>query len=325
MKVFLTGGTGFVGGEVARQLRGRSDEVVALVRSPGKAASLADLGCSLVEGDLNAVDAIREAVESCGAVVHSAGVYEVGIPRGDRPRVFDANVRGAERVLDAAIDAGVPRILHVSTIGVFGNTGGEVHPGSPTPERRDFLSVYDETKYLAHRLAERRAEEGAFVTIAAPGAVYGPGDHSEIGSQLDQLRAGKLRFVAFPETGFNALYVEDAADGILRVLDRGEVGATYPLGGEITTLGDILETAARILGRRLPPRLPAVLVRAGIPFGRVIGPAMGVPPNLREVVRAADGVTYWASDRRARDELGYAPRDLETGLRQTLREAPSGP
>ncbi|HEX6207949.1 MAG TPA: NAD-dependent epimerase/dehydratase family protein [Actinomycetota bacterium] len=193
----------------------------------------------------------------------------------------------------------------------------EPHPGAG-----DFLSAYDETKYLAHRLAERRAESGAPVTIAAPGAVYGPEDHSEIGNQLDQLRAGKLRFVAFPETGFNALHVEDAADGILRVLERGEVGATYPLGGEITTLGDILETAARILGRRLPPRLPSALVKAGIPFGRLIGPAMGVPPNIREVVRAADGVTYWASDARAREELGYAPRGLETGLRETLTGAP---
>ncbi|HEX6261596.1 MAG TPA: NAD-dependent epimerase/dehydratase family protein [Actinomycetota bacterium] len=322
MKVFLTGGTGFVGGEVARQLRGRGDEVVALVRTRSKATSLIELGCSLVEGDLNAVDAIREAVEGCDGVVHSAGMYEVGIPRAERPRMFDANVRGAERVLDAAIDAGVSHILHVSTIGVFGNTRGGVHPGSPTPERRDFLSVYDETKYLAHRLAERHAESGAPVTIAAPGAVYGPGDHSEVGNQLDQLRAGKLRFVAFPETGFNAVHVEDAAGGILRVLDRGEVGATYPLGGEITTLGDILGTAARILGRKLPPRIPAALIKASIPFGRLIGPVIGAPPNLREVVRAADGVTYWASDARARDDLGYAPRDLETGLRETLTAAP---
>lgn len=322
MKVFLTGATGFLGGEVARQLRARGDHVVALVRSPAKADSLAELGCSLVEGDLNGVDAIRSGAEGCDGAIHAAAMYEVGVPRSWRPRMFDANVRGAERVLDAAIGANVARIVHISTIGVFGNTEGVVHPGHPTPERRDFLSVYDETKYIAHRLAEQRAAEGAPVTIAAPGAVYGPGDHSEVGGQLDRLRAGKLRFVAFPRTGFNALHVEDAAAGILLVLEKGEAGATYPLGGEITTLGDMLGTAARILGRRLPPRLPVPMIRMGVPFGRLIGPLMGAPPNMREVVRAADGVTYWASDTRAREELGYAPRDLETGLRQALTSAP---
>lgn len=325
MKVFLTGGTGFVGGELARQLRARGDDVVALARSYEKAVALGDLGCALVEGDLNAVDAIRSAVDGCDGVVHAAGVYAVGIPRSERPRVFDANVRGTEGVLDASMEAGVPRIVHVSTIGVFGNTNGRVHPGRPTPERRDFLSVYDETKYLAHRLAEQRAEDGAPVTIAAPGAIYGPGDHSEIGEQLERLQAGRLRFVAFPGTGFNTLHVEDAATGIILVLEGGAVGATYPLGGEITTLGDILRTAASILRRSLPPRLPSALIKAGIPFGRLVGPLMGTPPNMREVVRAADGVTYWASDARAREELDYAPRDLETGLRQTLTAGPSGP
>lgn len=318
MKVFLTGATGFVGGAVARQLRAHGDDVVALVRSPWKAGSLEALGCTLVEGDLGDLDSMRAAAGGCDAAIHAAAMYEVGVPRSWRPRMFDANVHGAERALDASIDAGVPRILHLSTINVYGNTRGRIHPGGSPPERREFLTVYDETKYLAHRIAERRAADGAPVTIAAPGGVYGPGDHSEVGNQLDQLRNGKLRFVSFPETGLNALHVEDAAAGILLVLDRGEVGATYPLGGEITTLGRILATTARTLGKKLPPRLPSSLIKMGIPFGRLVGRLMGVPPNLRELIRAADEVTYWASDARARDELGYAPRDLDTGLRQTL-------
>lgn len=322
MKVFLTGGTGFIGGAVARSLRARGDDVLALVRDERKATHLADLGCTLVPGDLSSVEAMRSAAAGCHAAVHAAAMYEVGVPRSWRSRMFDANVRGAERLLDSAMRARVPRIVHVSTINVYGNTEGRVHPGGSPPERREFLSLYDETKYLAHRLAERRAEEGGPVTIAAPGAVYGPGDHSEVGDQVDRLRRGALRFVSFPETGLNALHVDDAASGIVRVLDRGAIGATYSLGGEITTLGTILETAARILGRSLPPRLPSPLIRMSAPLGPLVGRLMGTPPNLREIVRAADGVTYWASDARAREELGHAPRDLETGLRQTLTAGP---
>ena len=78
----------------------------------------------------------------------------------------------------------------------------------------------------------------------------------------------------------------------------------------------MIETTARLVGRR-PPRLtlPSWLMKSLIPFGPLIGRAMGVGPNLRELISASDGVTYWATDEKARRELGYAPRDLEQGLR----------
>jgi dihydroflavonol-4-reductase len=113
--------------------------------------------------------------------------------------------------------------------------------------------------------------------------------------------------------------VDDVADGIVRVLDRGVVGESYVLGGDITTIGRLLATAAAILGRR-PPRfaMPSALIRMSIPLAPVVTRVLGVPPNLRELVSVADGVTYWASDAKARADLGYAPRDLEAGLRVTL-------
>jgi nucleoside-diphosphate-sugar epimerase len=90
------------------------------------------------------------------------------------------------------------------------------------------------------------------------------------------------------------------------------------LGGQLTTMRETIETAARVAGRR-PPRfaMPTVLVRAAAPLAPLLGPALGLPPNLRELIAASDPVTYWATDAKARRELGYAPRDLETGLRDT--------
>ena len=126
MKAFVTGATGFIGGHLVRKLRQRGDEVTALVRSPGKASELRDLGCELVEGDLGDQSAIRRGVGGCDACFHVAAVYKVGIPASERPAMFDANVRGTERVLDAAIEGGAQRIVYVSTIGAFGNTRGKV-------------------------------------------------------------------------------------------------------------------------------------------------------------------------------------------------------
>jgi len=126
VKVFVTGGTGFIGGEVVRQLRDRGDDVVCLVRNPDKGAKLRDQGCELVAGDLGDERAIRSGMEGCDAVIHAAAVYEVGIPASERAAMREANVGGTERVLGAALELKIPKVVYVSTVGIFGNTNGQI-------------------------------------------------------------------------------------------------------------------------------------------------------------------------------------------------------
>ena len=319
MKVFVTGGTGFIGGHVVRRLLDRGDEVIALVRTRAKGRALEGLGARLVEGDLSSSDVIRAACEGCDAAIHGAAVYRVGIPKSEREAMHDANVRGTERVLDAAWQAAVPKIVYVSTINVFGNTRGDVVDETYERTPGDWVSVYDETKWLAHRAAEERIEKGAPIVIVQPGAVYGPGDHSEVGNVIDQTRSGKLMALPFAEMGLNLIYVEDAAQGIVLALDRGVAGQSYVIGGQIATMRDLVETVAEIAGRKPPKReLPTGLMKLAAPAGPVLGRLMGFPPNFRELISASDGVTYWAKDDKARRELGYSPRDLRAGLRLTL-------
>jgi nucleoside-diphosphate-sugar epimerase len=319
MKAFVTGATGFIGGRLVRRLRARGDEVVALVRSPEKATDLSGLGCELIEGDLSSTEAIRRGVAGCDAVFHAAAVYKVGIPKSERPAMEDANVTGTERVFDAAAEAGVKRIVYVSTVAVFGNTNGDVVDEGYQRPGNDFLSTYDETKYRAHQVALDRIAKGAPIVIVQPGGVYGPGDHSELGNMIDQVRTGKLRMLMFPELGFNLVHVEDVAEGMVLAHDRGEVGEAYVLGGEISTMRKLVEKVADLSGRKAPKReLPPAMMKLAIPIGPLVGKMMGFPPNLAELIRTSDGVTFWATDEKARTQLGYAPRDLDTGLRQTL-------
>jgi nucleoside-diphosphate-sugar epimerase len=324
MKAFVTGGTGFIGGRLVRKLRERGDDVVALVRSPDKALELERLGVELVKGDLTDVDAIRRGTEGADAAFHGAAIYKVGIPRSQREEMFETNVRGTERVLDAAIQAGVPRIVYVSTVNVFGNTGGEVVDESYERPQDGFLSYYDETKYEAHQVALDRIAKGAPIVIVQPGGVYGPDDHSEIGNMIDQVRTGKLFAYMFPETGFNLVHVDDIADGTILAYERGEPGQSYVLGGEIATMRALVDKTAEIAGRKPPKRdMPVGVLKAVAPVGPVIGKIMGFPPNFKELISVSDGVTYWAKDDKARERLGYAPRDLDTGLRQTLADTAS--
>ena len=316
----MTGGTGFIGSRVVQRLRDRGDDVVVLARRPEKASGL---DAEIIEGDLGDAGAIRRGVEGCQAVFHIAADYRVGMAASKRESMRDSNVRGTERVFDAASEAGVDRIVYVSTINVFGNTNGRTVDESYDRDEADgFVSTYDETKYRAHKLAEERAAQGAPIVIVQPGSVYGPGDHALVGQMIEQASTGKMPAKAFPELGLNMVHVDDVVDGILLAHDKGQVGESYVLGGEITTQGDLIDKAAEIGGQK-PPRMkvPPLVLKAMIPVGRFVGPPMGLPPNFREMISAAHNVTYWAKDDKARRELGYEPRDLDTGLRETIRAA----
>lgn len=321
MRWFVTGATGFVGGRLARRLRERGDDVACLVRSPDRAAALGALRCALVEGDLLRIDPAQ--LDGADVVVHAAGVYELGVTDQEAAAMRDVNVGGTERVLDAVAAAGTGRAVYVSTMNVFGDTGGAVV--DETYERdvsRGFLSAYDETKYRAHELVAERAAAGAPVVTVMPGSVYGPGDTSQLGEEIRGAMTGRLRYVSFPDLGVNAVHVDDVVAGIVLAAEQGAPGRAYALGGERTRMVGLIRAAAAAAGRK-PPRLtmPGLAVKAMAPLAPLAGPLLGLPRNLREMIRASDGVTYWGSDERARAELGYAPRDLATGMRDTAREA----
>lgn len=319
MKVFVTGGTGFIGDEVVRQLRDRGDEVVCLVRNPEKGSKLRDRGCELIAGDLGDERAIRTGMEGCDAAIHAAAVYEVGIPASERAAMREANVGGTERVLSAALELKVPKVVYVSTVGVFGNTNGRIVDESYEHPAESFTSCYEQTKWEAHQAAKRLIGEGLPCVIVQPGGVYGPGDTSSVGQLLNQFLAGKMPLMPFPELGICLSHVEDIAAGILLGLDKGKAGETYVISGPATTMREAIGVVADVTGHK-PPRgaIPTPLMKAVIPIGPLVGKVMGQPPNLRELISSADGVTFWASYDKAQRELGYEPRGLEEGLRDML-------
>jgi nucleoside-diphosphate-sugar epimerase len=316
VRAFVTGGTGFVGRRLVALLRARGDDVVALVRSPARAEGL---GAQLVEGDLSSRERLADAMAGAEAVFHLAADYRIGIRPRERAAMHEANVRGTENVLDGARDAGVARTVYVSTVNAFGNTRGAVVDETYERPGGEFVSEYDRTKWLAHRAARERIDRGDPIVIVQPGVIYGPGDRSEIGGQLERAARGKLLVVSFGTLGFNAVHVDDVAAGILLAHDRGRIGESYVLGGEITTMSNAVRTAAAAAGRR-PPRItmPTALMRPLVPVGPLVGRLTGSSPNLKELISASHGVTYWARDDKARRELGYAPRPLEAGLAQTF-------
>ncbi len=324
MRVVVTGGAGFIGRAVVRQLAARGDQVVALVRDPDRAQFLKHHQVTLQASDLSSVAQLAAQMRGADAVIHGAGSYRVGIKLSERPRMWDANVVATERVLDAATSSDVSRIVYISTANVFGDTRGQ--KVDETHERdlgQGFLSYYDETKYRAHEAALKLIAGGAPIVIVQPGQVYGPNDHSLAGAQLEQAHAGKLRFLVNPSAGLAWAHVDDVAAAIVAALDGGRVGEAYSIAGECLRVWEAIAIAARVGGRKPPKRtLPTGLLRLIAPLNDRLGGLPGLPGNIAEIIRSSDGVTYWATHDKAAHELDFHPRSLEQGIADTL--APRG-
>ena len=323
MRVVVTGGAGFIGRAIVGKLAERGDDVVALVRDPARAQFLAAKNVQLVASDLRSVPAMTAQMKGADGVIHAAGSYRIGIKKSEQAQMRDANVGTTERVLDAAVAAGVPKIVYVSTVNVFGNTKGKKPDET---YRRDldegFLSYYDEAKYGAHEAAEKRLASGAPLVIVMPSQVFGPNDHTILSLQLEHAHAGKLRYLVLGNAGNAWVHVDDLAVGIVAALDRGRIGQAYILAGDCYRLGAAIAMAAKVGGRR-PPRisLPTALLRLVAPINDRVGGLPGFPANLGETIRAGDGVTYWASHEKATSELGFNPRSLEQGIADTWGQA----
>ncbi len=320
MRIVITGGAGFIGRVLVDRLAHRGDDVTALVRDPARAGYLAEReAVTLVRSSLADPGLMRDAMRGADAVIHAAGSYRVGIRASERPAMWDANVGATERVLDAAITEGVPRIVAVSTVNVFGDTHGAiVEEPHRRPPGEGFLSWYDETKLRAHEAAEVRIAAGAPVVIVMPCQVYGPHDHSLASAQLDEAFHGRLRYIGFADLGLAWVHVDDLADGIVAALDHGRPGEAYALAGEVTTMGDAIALAARLGGKRAPAlHVPTGLLRFLAPLNDTVGGLPGMPANLGETISASAGVTYWANHDKAARELGFAPRGLEQGILDT--------
>lgn len=336
MKIFMTGATGFIGGATARHLVEQGHRLTCLVRDRSKATGLESMGCLLTDGDLSDRSRLSGQMADHDAVLHNAALYEVGIPAARVPVLHKANVEGTANVLEAVLEAEIPRVLYVSTCAVFGNTRGEAasedyrRPGLDGSGVLDFTSAYEKSKFEAHQIALNLIKTRQLpCVIAQPAGVYGPDDHSELGSTLNRFLDGKMPMVPFPGFGTGLTYVEDIAAGLALALDKGRPGESYILNEGNYTMRGVLELAGELAGRKVPARnMPTILLKALRPFGPLVGKMMDQPPNLAELISSADGVTFWADAAKARSELGWRPRDLSSGLSETLaaegRLAPEG-
>ncbi len=319
----VTGATGFIGGELARQLLGAGHQVVTVARHPARARALAERGVEVHRGDITVPATLTEPMRGADGLFHVAAWYEIGA-RDKRP-AQRINVDGTRHVLEAMRAAGVRKGVYTSSLAVFGDTHGAMvdeacFRGGP------WLTEYDRTKWVAHyEVALPLIRAGLPLVIVQPGLVYGPGDHSLFAGALRRYLRRRLP-VTPAGTAYCWAHVADVARGHVLAMERGRVGESYILAGPRHTLAEAFAIAERITGIPAPRRHPSPrTMRALANLMRAVEWALPVPPSYTyEGLLVAAGATYLGDNAKARREIGYTPRPLEEGLRQTL-EAEAGP
>jgi len=319
LKIFLTGGTGFIGGPLTQSLIARGWDVVALVRKPDspQARALTRMGVQCVAGDVTDRESMRAGMNGVDIVVHNAGWYEFGVTGKDRKFMHAINVTGTDNVLGLALELGIPRSVHVSSTVFWGETGSELC-NETWQRQKPYHSYYEQTKAEAHKIAQGYQQRGLPLIIVCPNAVVGPNDHSTYGYFLRMYMNHILTpFAWAPDVITSRVHVNDVGEGIALAAEKGRIGEVYILAGEPSSGREMIESWMTKPGGLkvrfyIPNWLAKVMFAPLEPLQRWVGlPAV----VSRETVSANFSMNF--SSAKAQRELGwmYIPaREMWLGI-----------
>jgi nucleoside-diphosphate-sugar epimerase len=318
MITLVTGATGFVGSHLARTLASRGAEVRALARSPERAAALAASGIEVVRGDMEDAGSLRAAVEGVDRVYHCAAMLGDWL---DPARARSVNVDGTRRLMEAAVDAGVRRVIHLSSLSVLGTRH---HHGTDEDGPYVYGDPYTDTKIDSERVVRRFGRRGRIETVCIrPGFVYGPEDHQLIPQLLEGVAAGRFRYVGDGSKEMNAVYIDDLVDVLLRADAPQAAGQVYNVtDGANSTITEFVTCLCECVGTPAPTgHVPVpIALAACLAFE---GTARLMRAKKAPLVNRSRLRFIYYNQRfsieKARRELGYEPRfTYREGLPRTV-------
>ncbi|MGB8657722.1 MAG: NAD-dependent epimerase/dehydratase family protein [Candidatus Zixiibacteriota bacterium] len=259
MKIFITGATGFIGTHLVKRLAQTDHKLVCLVRKTSDVGQLEAQGVTLITGDVTDKDSILKGMTNCHWVINLANIYSFW--EQDK-RIFAlVNVEGTRNVMECALETGIAKVVHVSTVGIYGTPAD-----SPFTEESPVGPVrfceYFRTKYEGDLIAwELYAKKGLPLVMVYPVGVLGPDDPKATGKYIQNLIHRRLPATVFDDSVFTFVHVRDVAEIIVRAAERqNNIGEKYIAGRYQLTFGEINQMVSEISGVPLPKmRLPNAL------------------------------------------------------------------
>jgi len=316
---FLTGSTGFVGAAVARLLLGKGYKIKALSRPNNDRRNLEGLDIEIIEGDLGHPQSYRESLQGCQSLFHVAADYRIWVP--DAAAMHRINVDGTRALMEAALAAGVERIVYTSSVATLGIHKDGTSSNEDTPVTfADMVGTYKRSKFLAEQEVQRMIRTHDLpAVIVNPSTPIGPRDIKPTPTGRIIVDAVRGKIPAYVDTGLNIAHVDDVAMGHWLAFERGKIGERYILGGENLGLGEILALIATHVGRRPPKmKLPRhalfPVAYAAETFARVTGREPFVTIDALKMAKKK----MFFSPGKAERELGYKFRSAREAINDSI-------
>lgn len=321
MKIFLTGGSGFIGSRLTERLILENHEVTLLLRDPGKDLWFNRNKVKIIEGDLFDTDILIQGMQECELVFHLAAYTK---PWSKDPSVpYRVNVTGTINILESALKTGVKRVVMTSSCGTLGYSESGSAVNELTVRKKPLFTTYEKTKEEAEQRALEFCSKGLDVVIVNPSRLYGPGSLTS-GNSMTRIIRGYLRgtWRIVPGKGKavgNYVFIDDVVDGHIKAALRGVSGEKYILGGENLSFTALFDTIGEESGRkRLMIHFPLSIMRAII---KIIGTGsriLGKPPVITEEWIEKYMKDAVISSDKAISRLDYKITPFRTGVGKTI-------
>jgi len=318
--VLVTGATGFIGSNVVRALLKEGFQVRALVRANSNRLGLHGLPVEEAVGDLRDRESLRRALKGCQALFHVGAMYVFWC--ANRREIYESNVAGTRNALQAALEEGVEKVVHTSSIAAIGlDSNGTPASENTRLDPRVLTDDYHISKFLAEQEVAEFVKKGLPVVIVNPSAPMGPWDVKPTPTGRIVVDFMKGRLPAYIDTGLNVVDVEDVAMGHLLAFHKGRAGERYILGGRNVTLLELLRLLAQITGRRAPSiKVPLWLLMVMAYADQSLrGDLLRKPPLITVGVAKRADQRRWFSSNKAIAELGFPQSPIESALEKSVR------
>ncbi|MBM2846412.1 MAG: Dihydroflavonol-4-reductase [Bacteroidetes bacterium] len=318
--IFVTGATGFIGGNLVRQLLRRGEHVHALCRASSDVSALHDQRVRIVHGEVTDPKAVEEGMKGCDRVYHLAG-YARNWAK-DKQTYHNVNVRGTETVLEVARRLGVRRIVVTSTELTFGPSNG-IPVDETTVRSLQFFTEYERSKHEAEIVVVRYARQGLHAVIVNPTRVFGPGALTEgnsVTKMIDWYLSGKWRFILGNGTNVgNYGFVDDVVKGHILAMESGKPGEKYILGGENISFNQFFEALATVSNRKYRlVKIPSAVAFTVASFEAARGRWFNYHPLITPEWTRVFLADWQRSSAKAQRELGYVVTPFLESLEQTV-------
>jgi farnesol dehydrogenase len=320
MSILITGATGYIGSSLTFKLAGNGHEVRILCRKKPTAPEYDRPNIKVIPGDIHDLDALREAMKGVDQVYHMAAFARLWAKDKDTFRYI--NVEGAANVFQAALEAGVSKLVYTSTAGVIGPSDDKPMT-EDRPRITGFFNLYESTKAESEKMAAEYTRKGLPVVITNPSRVYGPGLDT-VSNPVTKIveRYIKRDWKVIPGSGDDIgsyCYIDDVVDGHIGAMEKGKPGERYIMGGVNATFNELLDTISRLSGVRYRQwHVPFFALKAATRFMLFRAEMTGKPPLVTPDWVAKYAYDWALDSSKAQREIGYHIRPLEEGIGATI-------